>query len=64
MKTMFLFTGIFQHQLIDLNRKSLLENYNRGEYFVEIDLAHLAIFDNILLDVLQREPNSYLPQVC
>jgi hypothetical protein len=34
-------------------RDALIRHWNRGEYFVEVDLAHLNEYDDILLNALQ-----------
>lgn len=34
-------------------REALLRNWNKGDYFVEVDIAHVYEFDDILLNCLQ-----------
>ena len=34
-------------------RDALLKHWNRGEYFIEVDLAHINEFDDVLLQALQ-----------
>jgi hypothetical protein len=34
-------------------REALLRNWNKGDYFVEVDIAHVHEFDDVLLNCLQ-----------
>lgn len=42
-------------------RDQLKRNYNLGEYWVEIDLGHLASYDDDLADCLTKQPVEYHP---
>jgi len=42
-------------------RDSLVRNWNRGEYFVEVDLAHVNEYDEVLFNKLQTNPGDFMP---
>lgn len=42
-------------------REALLRQWNKREYFVEVDLAHLSEYDDALLSSLQTNPGNLLP---
>ena len=42
-------------------RDALVRNWNRHEYYIEIDLAHLNEFSEELFNIMQTKPAEYLP---
>lgn len=42
------------------NRQKLLQQTNRKKYFLEVDLDHLASFDDSLADELRNQPEHHL----
>lgn len=49
----------FRHNGIHIYRDSLVRHWNRNELFVEVDLAHLNEFDEVLFNNLQVR-NHYI----
>lgn len=45
---------------IFIYREQLLRNFHKRKYHIEIELEHLNYYDNILLDLLLKEPRLYL----
>lgn len=45
---------------IFIYRESLVRQWNRREFFIEVDLAHVNEFDEVLFDSLQRRPVEFL----
>jgi hypothetical protein len=43
----------FRQDHIYIYRESLLRHWNRREFFIDIDLAHLNEFDEVLFNYLQ-----------
>lgn len=43
----------FRLENIHIYREALVRNFNRNELFVEVDLAHLNEFDEVLFNNLQ-----------
>jgi len=41
-------------------RDALLRQYNRDEFFVEVDLGHVNEYDAALFNMIQTRPNEYL----
>lgn len=42
-------------------REALLRQWNKKEFFIEVDLAHLSEYDDALLNSLQINPGNLLP---
>eukprot|EP01138_Halocafeteria_seosinensis_P016423 gb/GECG01016754.1/.p1 GENE.gb/GECG01016754.1/~~gb/GECG01016754.1/.p1 ORF type:complete len:754 (+),score=107.58 gb/GECG01016754.1/:1-2262(+) len=42
-------------------KQQLLAQYHKGEYYLEVDLRHLADYSTHLHDLIVRSPNEYLP---
>jgi DNA replication licensing factor MCM5 len=51
----------FRQDGIHIYRDALVRHWNRNEMFVEVDLAHLNEFDEVLFNNLQSKPNESLP---
>lgn len=45
---------------IYLYREALIRHWNRNEYFVEVDLAHVDQYDQVLFNAIQTQPESIL----
>ncbi len=43
----------FRHDNVYIYREALLRQWNRRDFFVEVDLAHLNEFDEVLFNSLQ-----------
>lgn len=42
-------------------RNALKQNYNQGNYYVDVNLMDLAAFDEALAEKVYKEPTEYLP---
>ncbi len=51
----------FRLGTVYMYRDALIRHYNRKEYFVEIDLAHVNEYDEVLFNALQTRPEYILP---
>jgi hypothetical protein len=49
----------FRLSTLYIYREELLRRWNLGEYFVEVDLAHLNEFDEVLFNALQVMSFTY-----
>lgn len=51
----------FRQEHVYIYREALLKHWNRNELFIEVDLAHLNEFDEVLFNNLQAKPSETLP---
>lgn len=50
----------FRQGNIFIYRESLVRQWNRREFFIEVDLSHVNEYDEVLFDSLQRRPAEFL----
>ena len=55
--------ALFIKKLCNYSRDQLKRQYNRREYWIEIDLDDLSSFDSTLTDKLTKLPADYVPLV-
>lgn len=44
-------------------RDALKQQYNLGQYFLEVSIEDISSFDEMLAHKLQKQPSEYLPLV-
>ncbi len=50
----------FRHDNVYIYREALLRQWNRRDFFVEVDLAHLNEFDEVLFNSLQVNISAWM----
>ncbi len=51
----------FRQGQIYVYRDALVRQWNRTEYYVDVDLAHVNEYDDVLYNNLQSKPDTFLP---
>ena len=51
----------FRQGQIYVYRDALVRQWNRKEYYVDVDLAHVNEYDDVLYNNLQSKPDTFLP---
>ena len=46
-----------------VRRQQIIRNLAKKDFFIEVELAHLAQYDAVLQDCILQTPNEYIPVV-